>query len=62
MSYILWGHLKQKNYKSEHYILPVSSALDSVSKCHPSPHFQAVQEGSQEAGFNSAAAFKCAYF
>lgn len=40
----------------------VSRALDSISKCHSSPQFHAVQEGSHEAGFSSAIAFKCAYF
>lgn len=43
-----------------YFILPVSTAQDSVSKCHATPQFYAVQ-GSLEAGSNSAIAFKWAY-
>lgn len=62
MSYVLWRHLKQKNHESVYFILPVSRALDSVSKCHLSPQLYAVQEGQTEVGFHSAIAFNRAHF
>lgn len=62
MSLVVWRYLKQRDHKSVYFILPVSRALDSVSKCHLSPQFYAVQEGPVEAGFHSAIAFKCTYF
>ena len=34
MSIVLWRHLKQKNHKSVYFILLMSRALDSISKCH----------------------------